>query len=192
MITFVDRLPLSVVETGAAGEDAQFLLSIWRRNEGLVQPDRGMVHLSRKLMLFKPDYIPDDVPPATLIGADSTFRRYLPPVDRPAALPEAYRRQVAPGYHAAIHGEPWFDVQRTGTMMGAGTPDLTLERLLLPFRTATGLVRLFVLLRLVEEHARSGRSDREGRRGSCLPDTGRCRWEQVHRPPSAPHSHAVC
>lgn len=191
MTSFLERHSLSRVEAGAAGDEAQFLYSYWRRNEGFIDQDSGLTYLSRKLMLFRPQLIAGDVPPVTMIGADTTFRRYLPPADEPTSLPKAYRSQCAPGYHAAIAGEPWYDIQRTGTMMGAGTPDLILERLILPFRTRGGFERLFCLLTLVEDFSRSGRSDPKDHPFRFRPGTGRYQSGWVHRPAIEQHFHAA-
>lgn len=186
MVFFVEKLDLSRIESGEAGDGAQFMYRFWLRNEGHMNRDSGMTHLSRQLMLFQPEYIPGDVPPVGLIGKDTTFRRYIPTTNEPTSLPLEYRSMMAPGYHAAIAGEPWFDIQRTGQMMGEGTPDLILERLILPFRTAAGFERLFCLLTLREEVSRSGRSDPEDRRGGFRPGTDHCRSGWVHRPATAP------
>lgn len=161
MDDFVEPLPLSRVESGMAGEEAQYLLRFWHQNEGYMQLDSGMNWISRKLMMFLPEHIVDDVPPATMIGKESTFKRYFPETDRPTALPKDYRRSVAHGYHAAIHREPWYDIQRTGLRMGPGTPDLVLERLILPFWSKGGFDRVFCLMTLVEDCAGSRQSDPE-------------------------------
>lgn len=190
MNSFVKKLSLDRVESGAAGDEAQFLYKFWRQNEGFYLQDSQVTHLSKKLMLFRPDLVPDDVPPVTLIGKDSTFRNYLPPSDQPTSLPLDYRRKVAPGYHAAIRGEPWYDIQRTGDMMGEGTPDLTLERLVLKFQTPGGFERIFCLLWLLEEHSGSGLSYPEHHHARFRPGIGRYQSGWVHQPASAPHLHA--
>jgi len=189
--TFVEPLPLSRVETGEAGEEARFMLRFWKENNGIITRDKSMTWLSRQLMMFLPEFVQDDVPPSTFIGKDTTFRRYFPNREAAAELPKSYRSKVARGYHAAVAKEPWYDIQRTGALMGPGTPDLVLERLILNFRTPAGFERVFCLMRLVEDCTRSGLSDPERHPVRFRQETGHCRSGWAHRMPSAPHSHVA-
>ncbi len=188
---FVEPLPLSHIESGAAGDEARYLYRYWREHKGVVKQDKGLTRLSRKLMLFRPKLVEGDVPPSTMIGKDTTFRRFFPATVAAYELPAKYRTRVADGYHKAINGEPAFDIQRTGSLMGEGTPDLVLERLILRFETPGGFVRLFCLMTLLEEISQYGLSDLEHRLSRSRQGTGRCRSEQVHLPATAPHSHAA-
>ena len=160
MASFVEQLSLRHVESGLAGDDAQYLLRYWRENDGIISQDKGLTEISKRLMMFQPVLRSGDVPPATFIGKDSTFRTYLSHDLMPYSLPKAYRRQVSKGYEAAFHNEPWYDVQRTGDLMGPGTPDLVLERLVLKFRTRVGLERIFCLLTKLDGHLEFDLSDR--------------------------------
>ncbi len=192
MDTFVEQLPLSRVEAGNAGEEAQYMLKFWRRQNGFMARDSGMNQVSKKLMLFRPELIREDVPPATLIGRDTTFRKYFPFREQPTELPLSYRQWIAHGYHAAIAGEPWYDIQRTGSMMGDDTPDLVLERLILQFKTAGGFDRLFCLMMLREELPGSGRLDPGHRHGRSRQGIGHCQSGWVHRAPIVPPVHGAC
>lgn len=191
MDTFVEPLPLSNIERGLAGEEARYLYDFWRQNNGIMEDDPGVTRLAPKLMLFRPMFVARDVPPSTLIGRDTTFRKYFPTRSEAAEFPEAYRRKIAHGYHAALDNEPWFDVQKTGSLMGEGTPDLILERLILKFRTRGGFERLFCLMTLVEDISRSRLSDPSHHHGHFQPGTGCYQSGLVHLPATARHSHVV-
>lgn len=191
MDTFVEKLPLSHIESGLAGEDARYLYNYWRRNNGIIEQDSGLTEISKRLMLFRPKLVLDDVPPSTLIGKDTTFRKYFPARNEAAEFPQAYRRKIAHGYHAALENEPWFDVQKTGSLMGEGTPDLILERLILKFRTSGGFERLFCLMTLVEDISRSRLSDPTHHHGRFQPGRDCYQSGLVHLPATAQHSHVT-
>ncbi|WP_417670730.1 hypothetical protein [Roseibium sp.] len=163
MDCFVEPLSLSDIEAGTAGDEAQFLLRFWHRNEGFMTRDSSMSYLSRKLIMTRPTASETDVPEITFLGKDSTFRRFVPESMRSQnptrLLPADYRATVAQGYQEALAGAPWYDVQRTGSLLGDGRPDLTLERLILPFKTGTGLKRLFCLMMLRDLRQQSDQSD---------------------------------
>jgi len=163
MNSFVEPLSIQQILEGYAGPDAQYLLRYWRENKGIISRDTTINQISRKLMLFEAVSSPGDVPPATFIGKQSTFRSYLSQSATPHSLPSSYRQKVSYGYEAAVNGEPWYDIQRTGTLMGEGTPDLVLERLILKFRTKSGFERIFCLMMKVDENLRYVQSD-QGRR----------------------------
>lgn len=157
MQAFVERQDIRLVEDGLAGDEAQFLFRTWRENKGVIVRNRGMSQLSTRLLLLKPHAKSGDVPPVTFMGKDSTFRRFFPQAafsERPPTsfLPRAYKQGVADGYHAVLQGDVWYDTQRTGTLLGDGVPDLTLDRLILSFRTEAGFERLFCLMTLQQVH----------------------------------------
>lgn len=176
MTAFVEPLPLSCVEQGAAGEEARYMLAHWRETGGMMIPDERMARISTKLLLMPAAAQPGDVPQLTFIGRDTTFRRFFPEVEdssRPVSvLPADYRSRVAVGYQAAIAGEPVFDVQRTGNLLGPGRPDLLMERLILKFRTRAGLERLYCLMMLRELRKPAGQLDRTHRRPSSRQGSG--------------------
>ncbi len=161
---FVEPLTIADVEAGRAGDEARYLFSFWQTNKGFMEHDRTMTRLSRKLIITRAHTGARDVPEITFIGKDSTFQRFFPECSRSSApsklLPEGYRQRVANGYGAAIAGEPHYDIQRTGGLLGEGRPDLTLERLILPFRTRAGLQRLFCLMILRDLRQQFCLSDR--------------------------------
>ncbi|TWI90279.1 hypothetical protein JM93_01259 [Roseibium hamelinense] len=167
MTAFVEPLNIARVERGEAGEEAQFLFRTWRENGGIIMPSSQMNYLSPKLMLFVPDQSQNDVPKTTFVGRQTTLRRFFPEAAEAAhptrCLPIDYRQRQASGYSAAIAGEPWYDIQRTGDLLGRGAPDLTLERLILKFGTSAGFERLFCLIRVVTEHQRRDLSNPEHR-----------------------------
>lgn len=187
MDTFVEPISLSNVESGGAGEDAHYMLQLWRQNNGIISRDKRMNWISRKLMMFLPEHVEGDVPPATFIGKDSTFKRYFPQTDHPMELPKLYRQKVAHGYQVALQGEPWHDIQKTGELMGKGTPDLTLERLILKFRTSAGFERIFCLMRVLEEPQGYDLSNRGHHHVHCPPGTGYYQSESGHHLPIAQH-----
>ena len=76
--TFVEPLPLSNVESGLAGERAQFLLNTWKDNSGVMIRDSRMTKLSPWLLLTLPSAEPGDVPKITFAGNQTTFRRFFP------------------------------------------------------------------------------------------------------------------
>lgn len=158
---FIEPLPISHVESGLAGDMAQFLFRTWVRNRGVVIADRELTRLSPWLLLTLPDTPAGDVPHVTFIGNQSSFVKFFPqaldagayrsPAD---CLPRDYRQGVAEAYHWASEGEPCFDVQRTGYILGEGLPDMTLQRLLLRFETKSGFARIFSLVIMLEMHSR--------------------------------------
>jgi len=167
---FVEPLPFSLIENGLAGDKTEFLFRTWRDNKGIIVQDSRMTRLSPYLLMTLPSADPGDVPPLTFAGKHSTFRRFFPQAMEPEAprpptsfLPSVYRKGVADGYRIAMEGEPWFDIQRTGDRLGEGVPDMTLQRLLVKFRTSAGFTRIFCLMTLLEVHSRSYRSDRTRR-----------------------------
>jgi hypothetical protein len=167
---FVEPLPFSLIENGLAGEKTQFLFRVWRDNEGIIAQDSGMTQLSQYLLMTLPSAEPGDVPPLTFAGKNSTFRRFFPHALEPETprpptsfLPSVYRKGVADAYQVVMDGDPWFDMQRTGNRLGDGVPDMTLQRLLVKFRTSAGFTRIFCLMTLLEVHSRSYQSDRTHR-----------------------------
>ncbi len=164
--TFVEQLPLTHIESGLAGEKAQFLFKTWRENRGLMIRDSRMTKLSPWLLLTLPEAGELDVPNVTFAGRQTTLQRFFPhaldsETDKNPSLflPQAYRRGVADGYQHAIAGEPRLDIQRTGDRLGAGVPDMTLQRLLVKFETEAGFVRIFCLMELLAVHGQCGRLD---------------------------------
>lgn len=164
---FVEPLSFSLIENGLAGEKTQFLFRTWRDNEGIIAQDSQMTRLSQYLLMTLPSAEPGDVPPLTFAGKQSTFRRFFPHALEPETprpptsfLPSVYRQGVADAYQIVMNGEPWFDIQRTGNRLGDGIPDMTLQRLLVKFRTSAGFTRIFCLMTLLEVHSRSYQSDR--------------------------------
>ncbi len=164
---FVEPLSFSLIENGLAGEKTQFLFRTWRDNEGIIAQDSQMTRLSQYLLMTLPSAEPGDVPPLTFAGKHSTFRRFFPHALEPETprpptsfLPSVYRQGVADAYQIVMNGEPWFDIQRTGNRLGDGIPDMTLQRLLVKFRTSAGFTRIFCLMTLLEVHSRSYQSDR--------------------------------
>ncbi|MCK7614676.1 hypothetical protein [Roseibium sediminicola] len=168
---FIEPMPIAHVESGLAGDMAQFLFRTWIRNRGVVMPDRELTRLSPWLLLTLPDAPAGDVPHVTFIGNQSSFVKFFPQsIDMDAyrspadCLPKDYRQGVAEAYHWAFEGEPCFDIQRTGYILGEGLPDMTLQRLLLRFETKTGLARVFSLVTLLEMHSRPFDSNRTDHR----------------------------
>lgn len=164
---FIEPLPISQVENGLAGEAAQFLFRFWRDNHGLAVPDETVTRLSPLLMLTLANAEPGDVPHVTFVGSQSNFKKYFPnSVDKDLhkspgdCFPMAYRRAISEAHHWAFQGEPSFDIQRTGSLMGENVPDMTLQRLVLRFETRSGFARLFSLVLPLKIHSRPFRSDR--------------------------------
>jgi hypothetical protein len=164
---FVEPLPFSLIENGLAGDKTQFLFRAWRNNEGIIAQDSQMTRLSQYLLMTLPSAEPGDVPLLTFAGKHSTFRRFFPHALEPETprpptsfLPSVYRQGVADAYQIVMDGDPWFDIQRTGNRLGDGVPDMTLQRLLVKFRTSAGFTRIFCLMTLLEVHSRSYQSDR--------------------------------
>lgn len=195
---FVEPLPFSLIENGLAGEKTQFLFETWRENRGLMAQDSRMTQLSPWLLLTQPTAVPGDVPQLTFIGKNSTFRRFFPQalepeVPRPPTsfLPQDYRKGVAEAYQIVMAGEPWFDVQRTGDRLGDGVPDMTLQRLLVKFRTKAGFNRIFCLMTLLEVHSRSFRSDRTRHRQYSQQGSGWHPAYQAAARPSLAHGNAL-
>lgn len=195
MQAFVERLNIGNVENGFAGDEAQFLFRTWRENDGFIVRNRGMSELSTKLLLLKPQAKSGDVPPVVFMGKNTTFRRFFPQAafsERPPTsfLPREYRQGVAEGYHAVLQGEVWYDTQRTGTLLGDGVPDLTLDRLILNFRTETGSRRLFCLMTLQEVHQQFVQSDRKHRRRNFPPELSSHPAYQARAQPTGSHGNA--
>lgn len=158
---FIEPVPIAHVDNGLAGDLAQFLFRLWRRNKGIILADRDLTRISSQLLLTLPDATPGDVPHVTFIGNQSSFVKFFPQaLDAEAyaspaeCLPRDYRSGIAEGYRWALNGEPSFDIQRTGFILGEGVPDMTLQRLLLRFETRSGFARIFSLVTLLEMHAR--------------------------------------
>jgi hypothetical protein len=190
--TFVEPLPLSNVESGLAGERAQFLLNTWKDNSGVMIRDSRMTKLSPWLLLTLPSAEPGDVPKITFAGNQTTFRRFFPHALDPEApkpatsfLPEVYRKGVADAYQTAIAGEPWLDIQRTGNRLGAGVPDMTLQRLLVRFETRSGIVRIFCLMELLEIHEQRDLSDHTRHPHYCPQKSG---WHPAYQAMALPNS----
>jgi len=168
---FIEPLPIAHVESGLAGDMAQFLFQTWVRNKGVVISDRELTRLSPWLLLTLTDAQPGEAPYVTFIGNQSSFVKffsqaldsdtYASPAD---CLPQSYRQGVAEAYHSAFEGEPCFDIQRTGAILGEGLPDMTLQRLLLRFETKSGFARVFSLVTLLEMHSRPFDSNRTDHR----------------------------
>ena len=168
---FIDPQPIAHVEAGLAGDMAQFLFRTWQRNKGVVFADQDLTRLSPWLILALPRAAQGDVPHVTFVGRQSTFMKFYPwalddlnHVAPAECLPKGYREEIAEAYHWTMQGEPSFDVQRTGHVLGDGVPDMTLQRLLLRFETKAGFARIFSLVTLVEMHSRpfmSNGSDHE-------------------------------
>jgi len=164
---FIEPLPISEVENGVAGAAARFLFRFWRENRGIVVPDSSLTRLSPLMLLTLAEAEPGDVPHVTFIGSQSNFRKYFPgAVEKDGVssagdcFPMAYRRAISEAHHWAFQGEPSFDIQRTGNMLGDSFPDMTLQRLLLRFETKCGFARLFSLVIPLKIHSRPFRSDR--------------------------------
>lgn len=192
--TFVEPLPLSNVESGLAGERAQFLLNTWKENRGVMIRDSRMTKLSPWLLLTLPSANPGDVPTITFAGKETTFRRFFPHALDPEAqkpatsfLPQVYRKGVADGYQTVFKGDPWLDIQRTGNRLGAGVPDMTLQRLLVRFETRSGIVRIFCLMELLEIHERRDLSDRTHHQRYCRQKSDWHPAYQAAARPSAMH-----
>lgn len=172
--SFVEKLPLSHLETGLAGEKARFLYKTWRENRGLMVRSSQMTHLSPWLLLTVSEASEHDVPNVTFAGRQTTFQQFFPHALEPQVgrnpssfLPKSYRQGVAKGYRQAIAGEPCFDIQRTGSRLGAGMPDMTLQRLLLRFETQAGFVRIFCLMQLLAIHRKDDQLDHRHHLQSC-------------------------
>ncbi|CTQ53592.1 hypothetical protein LP7551_02117 [Roseibium album] len=164
---FAEPLSLANVENGLAGDMEQFLFRTWRENKGIIDRNSPLSRLSPYLLMTEAHADPGDVPQVTFAGHKSTFRRFFPDalenrsVNPPTSfLPEEYRESVADAYPVAFSGEPWFDFQRTGRRLGDNVPDMTLQRLLLKFRTAGGHERVFCLIKLLETHRQFDQSGR--------------------------------
>lgn len=164
--SFVEKQPITHVESGLAGEKAQFLLKAWREKRGLMVRDCQMTQLSPWLLLTLPVASDHDVPTVTFAGVQTTFRQFFPKAFEPGAgknpsrfLPKTYRKGVSAGYREAIEGEPRFDIQRTGSRLGDGMPDMTLQRLLLRFETQTGFARIFCLVQVLAVHKQDCQSE---------------------------------
>lgn len=190
--TFVEPLPFSLIENGLAGEKTQFLFKTWRENEGIIVQDSRMTQLSPYLLMTLPTAEPGDVPPLTFVGKHSTFRRFFPQALDPETprpptsfLPSVYRQGVADAYQIAMEGEPRFDIQRTGNKLGEGVPDMTLQRLLVKFRTSAGFTRIFCLMTLLEVHSRSYQSDRTHRQ---LCSQQKSDWHPAYQAAAQPSS----
>lgn len=165
MAPFVEPLDLADIETGAAGREAQYLFRMWREHEGLLIQDERLTMLASRLMTLRPNADAGDVPAISFLGKNTPFRKYFPEADsgglQPTSLlPSSYKQSIAHGYHAAINGEPWYDLQRTGSALGEDKPDLLIDRFILKFRTHAGFERLFCLT--TERHSceRSSQSNR--------------------------------
>lgn len=188
MVPYVEPLDLAHVESGMAGEAAQYLFRMWRENNGILVQDQRLNRLSPQLMTLKPEALPGDVPEISFLGGDTPFRRYFPEAgsedSQPTSLlPEGYRSGIAQGYHAAIAGEPWYDLQRTGGALGEGKPDLLLERLILRFRTNGGYERLFCL---TTERRSCGRSIQSDRRRHLLNFQRKSGWHPAYQAAAVP------
>jgi len=164
---FIEPQPIAQVDSGLAGDLAQCLYRTWRRNRGVIFADQDLTRLSSWLLLTLPNATPGDVPHVTFIGNQSAFVKFFPHAQdvnvytSPAeCLPRDYRQGIAEGYRWAFDGEPSFDIQRTGRLLGDGVPDMTLQRLLLRFETKSGFVRIFSLVTLLEMHSRPFDSNR--------------------------------
>ncbi|WP_422377274.1 hypothetical protein [Roseibium sp.] len=166
---FIEPQPISHVEQGLAGDMAQFLYRTWLKNKGVVFGDSELTRLCPWLLLTLPGAPQGEVPHVTFVGKQSNFLKFYPQalddlnhVSPAACLPDGYRHAIAEAYHWTMQGEPNFDIQRTGQILGESLPDMTLQRLLLRFETKTGFTRIFSLVTLVEMHSRpfsSNRSD---------------------------------
>lgn len=157
-VCYVKTLPIDNVESGLAGTEEKFLFQLWRSNKGLIHTDSRLTRLSSKCLLTLPEADPGKVPQVTFAGRQSVFRKIFPNAitnDKPvvACLPDHYLEAAAEGYHIAFTGEPSFDIQRTGPLLGPSVPDMTLQRLVLKFRTATGFERVFSLIKLLQVHS---------------------------------------
>jgi hypothetical protein len=164
---FVEPQPIAHVASGLAGDAAQFLYKTWLRNRGVVFADRELTRLCPFLLLTLPEAAPGDVPHITFVGTQSALVKFFPQTldaegyGSPAeCLPQDYRQGVSEGYQWASNGEPSFDIQRTGFLLGEGVPDMTLQRLLLRFETKSGFARIFALVTLLEMHSRPFKSNR--------------------------------
>ncbi|WP_420414385.1 hypothetical protein [Roseibium sp.] len=157
-VCFVKSLPVENVESGLAGTEEKFLFQLWRSDKGLIHSDSRLTRLSSKCILTLPEADPGKVPHVTFAGRQSVFRKIFPNAisnDKPvlANLPDHYLEAAAEAYHVAFAGEPSFDIQRTGPLLGPSVPDMTLQRLVLKFRTATGFERVFSLIKLLQIHS---------------------------------------
>ena len=157
-LCYVNNLPLQNVESGLAGQEEKYLFDLWRANRGLIRTNNDrLTRLSSKCILTLPEADPGKVPHVTFAGRNSVFRKVFPNAisnDKPvlAQLPAHYLSAAAEAYHVALAGEASFDIQRTGATLGYCVPDMTLQRLVLKFRTAAGFERVFSLIRLLQIH----------------------------------------
>ncbi|MEJ8474759.1 hypothetical protein V6575_11745 [Roseibium sp. H3510] len=151
MTAFVERLDASMIEMGAADEASRTLFTMWRRNEGLLEQGTTLNAISPRLILLPPTALENDVPNIGFMGKETLFAKYYPETTtQPTAYPTSllaqdYKKLISVGYHAAISGEPWYDIIGTGALLGFGRPELIYERIILPFRTKSGYRRLFCL-----------------------------------------------
>ncbi|WP_428524065.1 hypothetical protein [Roseibium sp.] len=161
---FIKQMPIETVESGLAGEEEKFLFNLWHENKGVIENDDRLTRLSSKFILTLPEADAGKVPELTFAGRDSTFRRMFPTAitnNRPVVdvLPEKYVAAATDAYHMAIAGEPSFDIQRTGPLLGPKVPNITQQRLVLKFKSSSGFERVFSLIRVLQVHEAS---DREG------------------------------
>lgn len=164
---FAEPVSIANLENGMAGDMEQFLFRIWRQNHGLIEQNTPLSRLSPYLLMTEAYAEEGDVPQVTFAGHKSTFRRFFPDalenriIKSPTShLPEEYRESVADAYPVAFANEPWIDIQRTGRKLGEGVPDMTLQRLLLKFRSGEDHERVFCLIRLLATHRQYDQSDR--------------------------------
>ncbi len=188
MAPYVEPLDLADIETGAAGLEAQYLFRTWRENEGLLIQDERLTKLASRLMTLRPTAEAGDVPPISFLGKETPFRKYFPEADsgglQPTSLlPASYKKSIAHGYHAAINGEPWYDLQRTGSALGEDKPDLLIDRFILLFRTNAGFERLFCLT--TERHS-CERSTQSNRRYHQLSFRQKSSWHPAYQAKAVP------
>ena len=159
---FIKPMPIEAVESGLAGDEEKYLFNLWHENKGVIQNDDRLTKLSSKFILTLPEADAGKVPELTFAGRDSTFRRMFPAAianNRPVVdvLPEKYVAAATDAYHMAIAGEPSFDIQRTGPLLGPKVPNITQQRLVLKFKSSSGFERVFSLIRVLQIHEASDR-----------------------------------
>lgn len=165
MSPFVERLDLATLEAGGANSLAVWMYRMWRENEGQLEQGPTLTKASQYLTVLNADAAEDSIPNVSFFGQQTLLSKYVPEAapDHPSSyLGSDYLKLIHRGYHAAIDGQPWYDLVGTGHLLGPNRPELVYERFILPFRTRVGARSLFLLT--IERHAHwpGHRSDRQG------------------------------
>lgn len=156
-MNFIHRLDLKQAEIGQ-DEIARFLLRHWRENGGTKTVD--VAKASPHYVLFSGTLVGDMAPSILMTGRSSLTTKvlklqemHLENVDD--LIGSDYRRFVASSYKDTTQNQqPVLDLISADIVVGAETERIVYERLLLPYKTRTGIPHIICYSAMLEHHAK--------------------------------------